>query len=71
MEKSGLWSKQKTADYLFQDVINDSQKRKEKLNNWINRKIIPKSITGKFGKDVLFFSEDLKKWLETRKRTVV
>ena len=30
MEKSGLWSKQKTADFLFQDVINDPQKRKEK-----------------------------------------
>lgn len=69
MEKSGLWSKQKTADFLFQDVIDNPQRRKEKLNNWINRKIIPKNITGKFGKDVLFFEDELKKWLETRKRT--
>ena len=69
MEKSGLWSKQKTADFLFQDVINDPHKRKEKLNNWINRKIIPRDITGKFGKDVLFYEERLKDWLDSKKRT--
>ncbi|MCD7740494.1 MAG: hypothetical protein LUH11_04010 [Candidatus Gastranaerophilales bacterium] len=68
MEKSGLWTKRKTADYLFADMIDDPKKRLIKLNNWISRKIIPKNVTVKMGKEIIFFEDSLKNWLETRKR---
>lgn len=70
MEKSGLWSKQKTADFLFSEMISDPQRRKEKLNNWINRNHIPKKCMDKIGKEILFFEDKVKQWLEDRKKAV-
>lgn len=69
METSGFWSKQKTADFLFSEMISDPQKRKEKLNNWIARKHIPKKCMDKIGKEILFFEDKLKEWVDERKRT--
>lgn len=70
METSGLWTKQKAADFLFQDMISDPKKRREKLNNWINRKKIPKKCMDKIGKEIIFFEDVLKEWIEERKRRV-
>lgn len=69
MEKSGLWSKQKAADFLFLEMVADPEKRKEKLNNWIARKKIPKKCMDKIGKEIIFFEDKLKQWLEDMKRT--
>ena len=68
MEKSGLWTKRRTADFLFADMIDDPKKRLVKLNNWISRKIIPKKVMDKMGKEILFFEDTLKDWLNERKR---
>ncbi|MBR1620258.1 hypothetical protein IJ674_10265 [bacterium] len=70
MEKSGLWTKRKTADFLFADMIDNPQKRLIKLNNWIARKIIPAKVMDKMGKEIVFFEDSLKDWLEERKRKV-
>ncbi|DAB16888.1 TPA: hypothetical protein CPT98_07205 [Candidatus Gastranaerophilales bacterium HUM_19] len=70
MEKSGLWTKQKTADYLFADMVDNPKKRLIKLNNWIARKIIPRKVMDKMGKEIVFFEDSVKEWLEERKRKV-
>lgn len=70
MEKSGLWMKRKTADFLFADMVDDPKKRLIKLNNWIARKIIPQRIMDKMGREIVFFEDSLKEWLEERKRKV-
>jgi len=49
-------------------MIDDPKKRLIKLNNWISRKIIPKKVMDKMGKEILFFEDSLKEWLEERKR---
>ena len=67
MEKSDLWSKEKMADFLFQDMITDPKRRKEKLNNWINRNRIPKKCMDKIGKEIIFFGDVVKEWLRERK----
>ena len=66
MENSGLWSKQKAADYLFSQMIDNPQRRKEKLNNWIARNHIPKKCMNKIGKEILFFEDTLKEWIKER-----
>jgi hypothetical protein len=70
MEKSELWSKQKTADFLFSEMVDDPKKRKEKLNNWINRNRIPKKCMDKIGNEVIFFGDVIKEWLKERKQQV-
>jgi len=68
METSGLWSKQKAADFLFSDVVPDSKKRLEKLNNRITRKRIPLKCMDKIGREILFFGDVLKDWVNQRKQ---
>ncbi|MBQ8636299.1 hypothetical protein IJX73_00760 [bacterium] len=70
MEKSGLWTKRRTADFLFADMIDDPQKRLIKLNNWIARKILPSKVMDKMGKEIIFFEDSLKNWIEERKGKV-
>ena len=70
MEKSGLWTKRRTADFLFADMIDDPQKRLIKLNNWIARKILPSKVMDKMGKEIIFFEDSLKNWFEERKGKV-
>ena len=67
MDNAGLWSKQKAADFLFSEMIEDPKKRLIKLNNWITRKHIPKSCMDKIGGEVLFFAEKLRGWIKGRK----
>lgn len=67
MENACLWNKQKAADFLFSDMIADPKKRLIKLNNWITRKHIPKNCMDKIGREILFFGDVLKKWIESRK----
>lgn len=69
-EKSGFWTKRKVADYLFADMINDPKKRLIKLNNWIARNIIPKKVMNKMGREIIFFEDLLKEWIEERKGMV-
>lgn len=68
MEISGLWSKQNAADFLFSEMITDPKKRKEKLNNWIARKHIPAKCMNKIGKEIVFFEDSIKEWLNEQKR---
>ena len=69
-EKSGFWTKRKVAEYLVADMINDPKKRLIKLNNWIARNIIPKKVMNKMGREIIFFEDLLKEWIEERKGMV-
>lgn len=71
MEKSSFWSKQKTADFLFQDMIKEPKKRIEKLNNWITRKRIPQKCMDKIGKEIIFFGDVLQDWIRERKGQII
>ncbi len=64
---SKLWNKQKAADYLFSEMIDDPKKRLIKLNNWITRHHIPKNCMDKIGREILFFGDVLQNWIENRK----
>ena len=46
------------ADY-FKIEEKDPQKRKKKIQNWLQRGIIPRNVTYKMGKDVLFLKSKL------------
>ena len=51
-------------------MVDNPKKRLIKLNNWIARKIIPRKVMDKMGKEIVFFEDSVKEWLEERKRKV-
>ena len=52
------------AEY-FRLVGTDKQKHR-KIMNWLNNGVLPRSVTVKIGRDVLFVREKIEKFIEEK-----